>query len=213
MELYGRSCALNVQKVIWLLEELQLPYIMHEVGGRFGGLNNPNFLAMNPLGKVPVISDGDNVVWESHTILRYLAATYGGETWWPEAPYERSLYERWQDWAQLSFQPAFMTLFWGHYRMPESDRQPEQIAAGLTQCQECLRMLDEQLSTTPFLAGHHITLADICAGVSFYRLTTQGIDIPLGIHVGCWYKRLQARDAYQKAVMTDYSALKGRQDF
>lgn len=212
MELYGRVCALNVQKVMWLLEELQQSYMQHEVGGRFGGLDNPNFRALNPLGKVPVLIDGERVIWESHTILRYLAATYGGDQWWSNCAYERSLFERWQDWAQISFQPAFMTLFWGFYRMPEADRKPDQIAAGMTQCQECLRMLDEHLADTPFLAGNKISLADISTGVAFYRLTTQGMDVSLGVHVARWYKRLQVREAYQKAVMTDFSALKGRSD-
>jgi glutathione S-transferase len=213
MELYGRNCALNVQKVMWLLEELHLPYTQHEVGGPFGGLDNPTFRALNPLGKVPVLIEDNRAIWESHTILRYLAANYGSGQWWPSCPYERSLFERWQDWMQVSFQPAFMTLFWGYYRQPEADRNADQIAAGLTQCQECLRLLDEHLANQSFLAGEQLSLADISTGVVFYRLTTQGIDIRLGIHVARWYKRLQVRDAYQKAVMTDYSTLKGRQIF
>jgi glutathione S-transferase len=86
LKVWGRGSSFNVQKVLWLVGELGLPHEHISAGGDFGGLGDPGFLAMNPHGRVPTIDDDGVVVWESHTILRYLAAKQGGAAWWPEAP-------------------------------------------------------------------------------------------------------------------------------
>lgn len=73
MKVYGRTTSFNVQKVLWFLDELGVSYQHIEVGGRFGGLQSDGFSALNPQQKVPVLVDDKNVIWESHSILRYLA--------------------------------------------------------------------------------------------------------------------------------------------
>ena len=123
LKIWGRRSSFNVQKVLWLADELGLPHEHIDAGGRFGGLDAPGFLAMNPHGKVPVIDDDGTIVWESHAILRYLAARHGGARWWPDDPAERSLAERWMDWSATTLQPDFlMGVFWGFYRTPEAQR-------------------------------------------------------------------------------------------
>jgi glutathione S-transferase len=77
LTIWGRRSSFNLQKVMWLVGELAVPHKHIEVGGKFGGLDTPEFLAMNPHGRIPVLQDGEAIVWESHTILRYLAARYG----------------------------------------------------------------------------------------------------------------------------------------
>ena len=74
LTIWGRRSSFNLQKVMWLVGELQLEHRHIELGGQFGGLDTPEFLAMNPHGRIPVIDDQGTVVWESHAILRYLAA-------------------------------------------------------------------------------------------------------------------------------------------
>src|ERR1700752_176248 len=96
---WGRRSSFNLQKVMWLLGELQLEHRHIELGGQFGGLDTPEFLDMNPHGRIPVIDDQGTVVWESHAILRYLAARFGGTALWPDDPAERSLADRWMDWS------------------------------------------------------------------------------------------------------------------
>src|SRR5579871_6747403 len=98
LELWGRSSAFNVQKVLWLLDELHLEFGHTEAGGAAGGLDTPQFRALNPHGRVPVLRDGDAVIWESHSILRYLAASHGDGAFWAATPARRSLAERWMDW-------------------------------------------------------------------------------------------------------------------
>ncbi len=216
---YGRKTSFNVQKVLWLLEELTLDFDLVEIGGRFGGLDTPEFVAMNPQGKVPVLKDGDKVIWESHSILRYLIAQYGhnatsdGVSWYHTDPFERSRYERWCDWAHLTFQPAFMGTFWGFYRTPATQRDGHQIELAKRDCEACLNTLSQQLGQHGFLLGESLSLADVTNGAILYRLVTQGIHIELPDNVDRWYQRLQLRAGYKKWVMSDYTELKGRETF
>lgn len=86
LKVWGRRNSFNVQKVMWLAGELGLAHEHISVGGKFGGLGTPKFLAMNPHGRIPVINDSGIVVWESHTILRYLAARNGKAPFWSDDP-------------------------------------------------------------------------------------------------------------------------------
>lgn len=213
MKLYGRLTSFNVQKVLWLLEELALDYEHIELGGRFGGLNSDEFGHLNPMRKVPVFIDCNKVVWESHTILRYLVAAYGGDSWYKKDAYARSLYERWMDWSHLIFQQAFMRTFWGYYRMPKQKRDMAQVNKDLDICNDCLVKLDAALSHKDYLLGDHISLADICAGSIIYRLVSQGLDVPLPCNVLRWYEILKDRPAYQKSIMSDFRELMAREDY
>src|SRR5579864_4377588 len=111
LRIWGRRSAFNVQKVMWLLGELSLAYQHVEAGGSFGGLDAPEFLRMNPHGRIPVIDDNGVVVWESHAIIRYLAATYGAGRLWPEDAAARSHADRWMDWSLATLLPAFFDVF------------------------------------------------------------------------------------------------------
>ena len=129
LELWGRKNAYNVQKVVWMLAELNFDYVHHDVGSKPGDLNSARFLAMNPHARIPVLSDGDAIIWESNSILRYLAARYAAETLWPEDALDRSRAERWMDWELCKLQPDFIDLFWGYYRSPPESRKHQAIAA------------------------------------------------------------------------------------
>ena len=213
MRLWGRRNSFNVQKVAWLLGELDLPHTHIEAGGSFGGLDDPAFRAMNPHGKVPVLADGGAVLWESHTILRYLAARYGGPALWPEDPAERALAERWMDWSLATLQPALMGLFWGWYRTPEARRDTAAVADASRRCDEHYGLLDRELSGRPWLAGDRFTLADIPAGASLYRwleLDRQRPDLP---NLRAWYARLSARAPYRTHIMRPFAELWGRTEY
>jgi glutathione S-transferase len=94
LTVWGRRSSFNLQKVMWLVGELGVEHRHIQVGGRFGGLETPEFRGMNPVGRVPVIDDDGTIVWESHAILRYLAACYGGAQFWPADPGSRSQADR-----------------------------------------------------------------------------------------------------------------------
>jgi len=213
MELFGRITSFNVQKVLWLLEELGINYELVELGGRFGGLDTEGFQQLNPMKKVPVLIDGERHIWESHTIMRYLIAEYSPQLWCQGSPYSQSLYERWMDWSQVTFQPAFMATFWGFYRMPPAKRDMKTVESNLAKCKQCLEQIEAQLKETHYLAGSSMSLADICVGAVLYRLTTQGLSISLPSNTQQWFDKLSKRPGYKTWIMSDYSELKGREDF
>ena len=105
-QLLGRANSSNVMKVIWLLEEMGLPYERKDVGGKFGGTDTPEYRAMNPNGVVPTLVEGDFVLWESNVILRYLAASHEqGSRFWPRDLHARANVDRWMDWQQTTLGP------------------------------------------------------------------------------------------------------------
>lgn len=211
--LYGRHNSYNVQKVLWLLEELALEYDHVELGSNPADTETREFGQLNPMRKVPVLVDDDKAIWESNTILRYLVNGYGRGSWMPGDAYQRSLVERWMDWSQSFFQPAFNDVFWGYYRTPEHLRNMDMVSHNLAVCRECFSRLDDQLGTNKYLLGDDLSLADITTGVFMYRLVAIDLNVELPACVLAWYERMQNRNAYQKWVMSDFSSLFGRLEY
>jgi glutathione S-transferase len=211
LKVWGRRSSFNVQKVLWLVGELGLAHLHVPAGGSFGRLNEPEFRALNPHGRVPVIEDGGQVVWESHAILRYLAAKHGRGTFWIDDPAGRSLVDRWMDWSHTTLQPDFLEgLFWGYYRTPEAQRDWPAIHRSLARCAEHYGLLDKILANQPFIVGERLSLADIPIGASLYRYFELDIDRPHLPNVQAWYQRLQERMAYREHVMIPFEDLCGR---
>jgi glutathione S-transferase len=214
LTVFGRRNSINVQKVMWLVAELELEHEHVPRGGSFGGLDTPEFRAMNPHGRVPVIDDSGVLVWESHAILRYLAAQYSSGRFWPASPAERARIEPWMDWVATRLQPDFTdSVFWAMYRTPEAQRNWPAIRRGLERTARDLQVLEEILCTQPFLAGDTLSLADIPAGAQLFRYFTLDIERPSLRYVEAWYARLQARPAYRDHVMVPYDDLRGRLAF
>jgi glutathione S-transferase len=213
LTIWGRRSSFNVQKVMWLVGELRIEHRHIDAGGQFGGLDTHAFRTMNPHGRVPVIDDSGTVVWESHAILRYLAARYGQSQFWSEDASERSQVDRWMDWAQTALQPDFlMGVFWGFYRTPESQRNWPAIREKIARCAIDFQLLDTMLADRLFLCGDTLSLADIPAGTSLFRYFELDIERPSLPHVQAWYDRLQERQAYREHVMVPFTELRGRLD-
>jgi len=211
LKIWGRRNSFNVQKVMWLVGELGLDHEHIPAGGAFGGLDQPEFLALNPHGRVPVLQDGAVCVWESHAILRYLAAVYGGGRFWAADAAVRSLSDRWMDWAETSLQPDFLGgVFWGHYRTPPHLRNTAAVAAKIAASAAHMRLLDRVLAEQPYLGGNEPSLADIPAGTTLFRYYGLDIERPPVPHVERWYDLLQARPAYRTHVMVPFDDMKGR---
>ncbi len=208
--LWGRDSSANVQKVRWALAELGLTYEHIPLGGKYGGNREPEYLALNPNGLVPTLRDGDLIVWESHAVVRYLAATYGSGSLWPESPTARAHVDQWTDWTASTFQPAWLGVFWKFYRTPPDRRDAAAIEAAMTAAERCFAIMDRRLSETPFLGGPQLTYADISAGVAMFRWTNMGIERQHHAGVEAWVERLRARDAYRTTVELDFSEFAGR---
>ena len=213
LTLWGRLSSCNVQKAVWVLEELSLPYKRIDAGGSFGGLDDPAYRALNPHGKVPTLRDDHTVVWESDAIVRYLAARYGQGRLWPEDPVARAEVDQWLAWANTALYRDWIDLFWMCVRTPPDQQDAAGIEARRQRTAERLATLDGQLATRPFVCGEVLSLADIAAGMTLYRWFEMPIDRPALPQLAGWYDRLRERPAYLKAVCVPFDDLRGKLAF
>jgi len=213
LKVWGRRSSANVQKVMWLVGELQLAHEHVPAGGPYGVVNEPRFRAMNPNGLVPVIEDDGLVMWESNAILRYLAARYGRDAFWSDDPRRRAHIDQWTEWAGTTLQPDMIGLFVNHWRTPENQRNPNVIRNFQQRAERDLRLLDAELLRRPYIAGDAFTIADIASGVHLYRYYTMGTEFPKLPNVEAWYGRLTDRPPYREHVMISYEELRGRLTF
>jgi glutathione S-transferase len=209
---FGRASSSNVQAVMWGMAELGLSCERLDYGHAFGGLDSAEFRAMSPHGLVPVMRDGDLVVWESCAILRYLAAQYGdGGAFWPTDPAERAGVDMWAEWGKTTFARDFTApIFWSRVRTPAKDRDAAALDAALARFSRWLDILEAQLSNRDYVCGDALSLADIVIGHVLYRY--YDIDIPRGDHsvARAYYDRLALRPAYRDHVMLSYDMLRAK---
>ncbi len=214
LRLWGRKSSVNVQKALWLAFELGLELETPQVGGSYGGLDHPAYAALTPMKLIPVLQDGELAIWESHAILRYLAAKYGAPEFWPETPADRSWQDRWMEWSQAHLQPTFMNgVFWGLYRTPEAQRDLPAIERAVVASGQAFTKVEEALADGRVLGGASPSLADIPIGALLYRYFSLDIARPPLPRLEDWYARLCDRPAYRNSVMTPFDELKGRLSF
>ena len=210
LTVWGRKSSSNVQAVMWCIGELKLAYDRHDAGFTYGGLDTPEFLAMNPNGLIPVVKDGDGEpLWESGAIVRYLATRYGEGSFWPKDPAERAQVDKWAEWAKLNIAGAFAAqVFVKLVRTPPKDRNPTAIAADLAQICKKLAIADRELAKHAYLAGDAFTLADIQFGHILFRYFDLEIARPDLPALQRYYEALTARPAFSEHVMVSYDELK-----
>lgn len=202
LKLWGRINSTNVKKVLWMVEELDLVHQRVDAGGAFGVVSDPNYRAMNPNGLVPVIEDGDVVLWESNTIVRYLASRYGENSLNLSDPVARAQAEKWMDWTTSALAVPFRDLFWGMVRTPEDKRDMAKINTAREAVGKLLAIPDAALARQNYLSGDDFGIGDIplgCFAYAWFEMPIKRPDLP---NLEAWYHRLQGRKAYQKAVMT-----------
>ncbi|MBC3381642.1 glutathione S-transferase N-terminal domain-containing protein [Serratia fonticola] len=208
LSVWGRKNSFNVQKVMWLIGELGLQYHLIPFGGQFGDCDTEEFAVINPTRHIPVIDLDRQVVWESHTILRFLAA---GSHFWLDDPRKRANVECWMDWCQTTLEPDLMMgVFWGLIRTPEAERDWPTLHDKVARCSRHFQVLETILSRQPFLSGDSFGLADIPTGATLYRYFSLDIKRPTLPAVEAWYQRLQNRPAYREHVMVPYDDLRGQ---
>lgn len=210
LRVWGRRNSFNVQKVLWLVGELGLPYEHVPAGGSFGRLDDPDFRALNPHGMIPVVEEDGAALWESHAILRYLAARHGQGVFWSEDPAARAVVDGWMEWSETALQPPFLQgLFQGYFRTPEAQRDWPAIRRSQRACAELYGLLDQRLAKQPFVVGDALSLADITVGATLYRYYEMDIEKPSLPHLEAYYRRLTERPAYSENVMISFAELRG----
>ena len=206
---WGRRSSSNVQPVMWCLEELNIPHTRIDAGFTYGVVDTEAYLAMNPNGTVPTIQDGDNPpIWESGAILRYLAAKFADDDFWPSAPIDRARVDQWAEWSKLNIALAFTgPIFWRVARTPVERRDPIAISSAVEAFEQALSIADTQLETNSYLAGEKFTLADI----HFAHVLFRYYDLPIArkkLHaVEEYYDRIKQRTAYQQHIAISYAEL------
>jgi len=201
IKVLGRLTSINVQKVMWCIDELGLAHERTDLGGPFGGNKEPAYLAKNPNGVVPTIEDDGFVLWESNTCVRYIAAKYGAGTLWPTDPRVRADGERWMDWQLSTLGAPMTTVFWTFVRTKPEDRDLKAAEAAAKRLNELYPMVDKALAGRRFLAGDQLTVGDIALGgfaYRWYNLPVERVRLP---NFEAWYARLGERPAYKKNVM------------
>jgi glutathione S-transferase len=200
--IWGRANSVNVQKLLWCCDELVLPYERIDAGLHFGRNNEPDYLAMNPTGRVPTLVDGDFVLWESNSILRYLVMQYGpASPLYPNEPKQRASIDRWLDWSLSSLQPAERPVFWAIVRTPDAERDNARLAADLTAVTALWKLVDNHLQARFFLEDEKCTLADIVIGAYAKRwFGLDGVERPSLPNLERWYSRLATRTGFKKYV-------------
>lgn len=211
MRLWGRASSVNVQKVLWALDEFGLDYEHEVVGGRYGGLDRPDFARLAPVARVPVLEDGDLAVWESHAILRHLARTR------PDHPLGAAMadparaagIDAWMEFGTSTLQPPFIGLFWQIVRMTEAQRSTEAMDRHREALRAALGVLEIGLDR----AGPHIcgdfSMADIALGSLTHRLFDVAPEfVDQFPRAANWHATLATCPAYARHVGVGYEELR-----
>ena len=202
LNIWGRISSINVRKVVWCAQELGLDFQRTEAGGRFGIVQTPEFLALNPNATVPVIDDGEDadrvVLWESNVIVRYLCAKHAPETLYPESLATRFDAERWMDWQQTTLNRVSGGAFVQWVRTPAPERDLAVIEASVRATEPLFALLDAHLATRAYMLGDAFSMADIPLGCEAHRwlgLPPTDYTRPSWPNVERWFADLRARAA------------------
>lgn len=201
LKVWGRNTSSNVQKVMWAIGELGVACERIDVGGPFGKNREPAYLAINPNGLVPTLEEDDFYLWESNTIVRYLAQKYGAGTLDPADLRARALASQWMDWQMSIAGPAIFPVFWGLVRTPPDKRDAKAIDAGKAKTIEAMAILDGQLMKTAFVAGDAFSCGDIPLGVVAHRFVSLIPERPAMSGIDRWYQALRERPAFLAQVV------------
>ncbi len=192
MKIWGRDNSSNVRKVLWCAEELGLAYERVDAGGSFGIVDTDDYKALNPNGRVPTLQDGDLTLWESNTIVRYLARRYGSEPFTPADPAAWASAEKWMDWGSTTLGGPYRDVFWNVVRMTPETRDESALTSGLEACGKLLAIPEAQLGKTPFLSGEEFGFGDIPLGCVAYGWFEMPISRPEFLNLAALVRAAEA---------------------
>ncbi|HVZ54320.1 MAG TPA: glutathione S-transferase N-terminal domain-containing protein [Pseudolabrys sp.] len=203
--IYGRPNSQHTQKVLWACAELRLEFDFVHTGRVTTGELDPNYRRLNPNGLVPTLVEDEFVLWESNTIIRYLAARYGAGAFIPGDPRERALGERWMDWQATTLNDAFRPVFRPFVEGPPQAREPAVLKPAVDKLNDTIAVLDRHLADRPYVVGESFTVCDIPVGVHAYRFFALPIARRSMPALEAWYGRLTERPAYRQYIMIGLS--------
>ncbi|MES4614709.1 MAG: glutathione S-transferase family protein [Ewingella sp.] len=198
LKLLGKASSINVRKVLWTCHELGLDYLREDYGSGFQSTETPEFKALNPNAMVPVLIDGDFVLWESNVICRYLAAREGREDLLSADIKTRALAEQWMDWQAGELNNSWRYAFPALARNSAQHQDPALIEAGVSNWNRHMQILEAQLQKSgDYVLGDSFTLADIPLGLSVNRWAMTPMARPALPAVEAYYERLNQREGFR----------------
>jgi glutathione S-transferase len=197
IRILGKASSINVRKVLWTCDEIDVAYTREDWGAGFQDTDVPEFLGLNPNGLVPVVIVDGSVLWESNTILRYLASAHGRVDLLPAEPMARAQVEKWMDWQATEFNNAWRYAFQALVRKNAAFQDEEQIHASVAAWTRHAAILDRVLQNHPYVAGATFSLADIPIGLAVNRWFAAPVpDRPHLAALTAYFERLSTRPAY-----------------
>jgi glutathione S-transferase len=200
LRVWGHPRSINVQKVLWALEELGLDYERIDAGGSFGRVKDADYLTLNPNGLIPTLEDGSSVVWESNAVVRYLFNKYGTHPVLPSDLGLRGRADGWTDWYTTTFWANVRPLVVQLLRTPQEHRDQKLIDASLAASAAAAQILERELAKKPYLAGDYFTFGDIPVAAAAQRWLNLPIQRPELPALGSWYARVKERPGFQRWV-------------
>ena len=195
VHIWGRLSSLNVRKVVWAAQETAVAFTRSDAGLRFGVVQTPEYLAMNPNALVPTLQDGDFTLWESNAIVRYLCAKYGNAQLYPQDLTQRFNAERWMDWQQTTLNRDSGAAFIQWFRTPAEKRDAAVIARSTAATEPALAQLDTHLATHTYVGGAQFSMADIPVACDVHRWFGLPQPRPHWPHLERWFASILERPA------------------
>ena len=209
MRLWGRKSSINVQKVLWCLAELGLQedkdFERIDAGMQFGIVRSPEFLKMNPNGLVPTLEDGDIVLWESNTIMRYLASQYDKNKRFPSSIPTQFNSEKWMDWQVGTLWPVLRPSFIGLTRVPEAEQDHAGIQKAYQDTNHLFTLLNQALESQTYCSGEQFHIGDIVLALCVHRWILLNKTFPKQTgertnlkNINRWLKQLETETYFQE---------------
>ncbi len=201
LRILGRANSFNVRKVLWLCDELGIPYEREDWGRGYRRTDDPAFLSINPIGLVPAVVEDGHILRESNTIVRYLATKYGPDEIYPRDPLRRAEVEQWMDWANYETSISLRGAFLGGMLNEPPWNNPWFVEQGRRQITKEVGQLDRHLAEAgPYVTGAAFTVGDIPIGLVVNRWFHLDFERPSYLSVARYYDRLSERAAYRRHV-------------
>ena len=211
--IWGRPTSARTQKVLWALAETGIEFEMILASGTmgpngsvdkgnepYGVVDTPEYLAMNPNGTVPTIKDGDFTLWESNSVIQYLAMKYAPEPLFGDDLETFASASRWMDWEGNMFLPHQHTLVMHLVRLPPEERDPAQVEGARQALLRPLKIIDSQLAKTSFISGERFTMGDIPIGIRVHRWFLFDLETPDFPNLSRWYEVIRQRPGFLQHI-------------
>jgi len=199
LRILGRANSFNVRKVLWVCDEIGIPYQREDFGRGFSPTNTPEFLKLNPVGQVPTVIEDGFVMRESNSIVRYLAARHGAKNLYPDDPRQRQRIEQWMDWVAYDVTHSLRGAFLGGQLQEAPWNNDWFVGQGRRDLTRQMKLLDDHLSANDaYMLGETFTLADVPVGLVVNRwFSLVDVQRPPYPALAAYYDRLTERPAFR----------------